>query len=154
MFVGHLAVVRRTPVAALLDRQLQPTARVQDVVFEAEKLTSWDSSILTFLLQLSELCRQRAIVVERKDLRPRASAFGSRRSGARKGARREAIEASFLERIGIVSIGLAGSAKEMLAFLGDMTVTFIALLRLKAHYRASDLFLLIQQCGRKFMLLI
>jgi len=31
--------------------------------------------------------------------------------------------------------------------LGEMTVTFIALLRMKARYRASDLFLLIQQCG-------
>ena len=65
----------------------------------------------------------------------------------RKGARREVTEASFLERIGTGTLGFAGSAKEMLAFLGDMTVTFFALFRLKAHYRASDLFLLIQQCG-------
>jgi hypothetical protein len=42
---------------------------------------------------------------------------------------------------------LAGSAKEMLAFLGDMTITSLALFRLKAPFRASDLFLLIQQCG-------
>ena len=53
----------------------------------------------------------------------------------------------FLERIGTSTFGLAGSAKEMLAFLGDMTVTFLAFFRLKAHYRTSDLFLLIQQCG-------
>ena len=65
----------------------------------------------------------------------------------RKGARREVTEAPFLERVGMGTIGLAGSAKEMLGFLGDMTVTFLALLRMKAHYRASDLFLLIQQCG-------
>src|SRR4029450_5065535 len=61
--------------------------------------------------------------------------------------RREVAEASFLERVGTSAVGLAGSGKEMLAFLGDMTVTFLALLRMKAHYRASDLFLLIQQCG-------
>jgi phospholipid/cholesterol/gamma-HCH transport system permease protein len=65
----------------------------------------------------------------------------------RKGARREVTEASFLERIGTAALGLAGSGKEMLVFLGDMTVTFLAFFRLKAHYRASDLFLLIQQCG-------
>jgi phospholipid/cholesterol/gamma-HCH transport system permease protein len=56
-------------------------------------------------------------------------------------------EASFLEHIGTGTLELAGSAKEMLVFLGDMSVTFLALFRLKAHYRASDLFLLIQQCG-------
>jgi phospholipid/cholesterol/gamma-HCH transport system permease protein len=35
----------------------------------------------------------------------------------------------------------------MLAFLGDMTVTFVRLFGMKARYRASDLWLLIQQCG-------
>jgi phospholipid/cholesterol/gamma-HCH transport system permease protein len=35
----------------------------------------------------------------------------------------------------------------MLSFLGDMTVTFVRLFGMKARYRASDLFLLIQQCG-------
>jgi len=65
----------------------------------------------------------------------------------RKGARRDVTEASFLERLGTTTLGLAGSSKEMLAFLGDITITFFALFRLKAHYRASDLFLLIQQCG-------
>jgi len=35
----------------------------------------------------------------------------------------------------------------MLAFLGEMTLTFGRLLRMRARYRASDLFLLIQECG-------
>src|SRR4029079_18763192 len=41
----------------------------------------------------------------------------------------------------------AGSLTEMLSFLGEMTVTFVRLFGMKARYRASDLFLLIQQCG-------
>jgi phospholipid/cholesterol/gamma-HCH transport system permease protein len=56
-------------------------------------------------------------------------------------------EAPLLERIGAGAIGAAGSLTEMLAFLGEMTITFVRLLGMKARYRASDLFLLIQQCG-------
>ena len=35
----------------------------------------------------------------------------------------------------------------MLKFLGEMSVTFFRLFRMKARFRAVDLFLLIQQCG-------
>ena len=37
--------------------------------------------------------------------------------------------------------------EETLSFVGKMTVTSVRLLRMKARYRASDLWLLIQQCG-------
>jgi phospholipid/cholesterol/gamma-HCH transport system permease protein len=65
----------------------------------------------------------------------------------RKGARRELTEASVLERIGTTAIGVAGSLTEMLSFLGEMTISSVRLFGMKARYRASDLFLLIQQCG-------
>jgi phospholipid/cholesterol/gamma-HCH transport system permease protein len=65
----------------------------------------------------------------------------------RKGARRELTEASVLERIGTTAIGAAGSLTEMLSFLGEMTISSVRLFGMKARYRASDLFLLIQQCG-------
>ena len=56
-------------------------------------------------------------------------------------------EASVLERIGTTAIGVAGSLTEMLSFLGEMTISSVRLFGMKARYRASDLFLLIQQCG-------
>jgi phospholipid/cholesterol/gamma-HCH transport system permease protein len=65
----------------------------------------------------------------------------------RKWARRELTEASVLERIGTTAIGAAGSLTEMLNFLGEMTISSVRLFGMKARYRASDLFLLIQQCG-------
>jgi len=91
------------------------------VAFEAQNLIHWDSSILTFLTDLSEICRQRSINLDRAGL-----PVGVRRLldlaevvPERKGARKESEEASLLERIGAT----------------------------KARYRAPDLFLLIQQCG-------
>jgi phospholipid/cholesterol/gamma-HCH transport system permease protein len=63
------------------------------------------------------------------------------------GARKEAVSTPFLERIGNTAIGAGSSLTEMLSFLGDMTLTFIQLFRMNVRFRASDLFLLIQQAG-------
>ena len=65
----------------------------------------------------------------------------------KKGARKEEVEISFLERVGNSAVGVSSSVTEMLGFLGDMTVTFAKLFRMKVRFRAVDLFLLIQQCG-------
>jgi phospholipid/cholesterol/gamma-HCH transport system permease protein len=137
------------PSAANVQGQLASTGPSRRVAFDSRELTSWDSSVLTFLVEVSELCRQRGIPVDREGLPVGVQKLLALAEAVpeRKGARRKVTAASFLERIGTGTVGLAGSAKEMLAFLGDMTVTFFALFRLKTRYRASDLVLLIQQCG-------
>ena len=122
---------------------------LKGIAFDSHELKSWDSSVLTFLVELSELCGQRGISIDRQGLPAGVQKLLALAEAVpeRKGARKETKESSFLERIGSGTLGVGASAKEMLAFLGDMTLTFFALFRLKARYRASDLFLLIQQCG-------
>jgi phospholipid/cholesterol/gamma-HCH transport system permease protein len=134
---------------ATVRQELERSPRPARMAFEAETLTHWDSSILTFLVAISALCRQGGINMDRAGL-----PAGVRRLlelaeavSERKGARKEAEEASLLERIGTATMGATASLTEMLAFLGEMTITFIRLFGMKARYRASDLFLLIQQSG-------
>jgi uncharacterized lipoprotein YmbA/ABC-type transporter Mla MlaB component len=137
------------PSAALVEHELESARQVRDIAFDTRELTSWDSSVLTFLVEVSELCRQRSIPMNREGLPVGVQKLLALAEAVpeRKGARREATEASLLERVGTSALGLAGSGKEMLAFLGEMTITFVRLFGMKARYRASDLFLLIQQCG-------
>jgi phospholipid/cholesterol/gamma-HCH transport system permease protein len=137
------------PSDAAVRQELERSPRPARIAFEAQTLSHWDSSVLTFLVAISALCRQRSIDMDRAGL-----PAGVRRLlelaeavSERKGARKEAGEASLLERIGTATIGATASLGEMLAFLGEMTITFFRLLRLQARYRASDFFLLIQQCG-------
>lgn len=137
------------PSDASVRQELERSPQPARVAFEARNLTHWDSSVLTFLVAVSALCRQRGIAMDRTGL-----PAGVRRLlelaeavSERKGARKEAAEASLLERVGTATIGATASLAEILAFLGEMTITFIQLLGMKARYRASDLFLLIQQCG-------
>jgi phospholipid/cholesterol/gamma-HCH transport system permease protein len=136
------------PLATLVERELE-TGRARSVTFDAGKLGSWDSSVLIFLVQLSELCRQRQIPMDRAGLPAGVQKLLALAEAVpeRKGARRELTEASVLERIGTTAIGVAGSLTEMLSFLGEMTISSVRLVGMKTRYRASDLFLLIQQCG-------
>ena len=137
------------PSAALVQRELESSPEARRVVLEAQELTSWDSSVLTFLVEVSELCRQRGINMDRDGL-----PAGVRRLlelaeavPEKKGARKEEVETPFLERVGNSAIGTGESLGEMLKFLGEMSVTFVRLFRMNVRFRAVDLILLIQQCG-------
>src|SRR6266536_1754570 len=137
------------PSAALIKRELESAPSVRHIGFEARALASWDSSVLAFLVEVSELCRLRGIDMDRTSL-----PSGLRRLldlaeavPEKKGARKETVETPFLERIGNTAIGAGTSLGEMLAFLGDMTLTFVRLFRMKVRFRAVDLCLLIQQSG-------
>jgi phospholipid/cholesterol/gamma-HCH transport system permease protein len=148
-FSGTWRLRRGLPSAALVERELKSAANVRGIAFDGDELTFWDSSVLTFLMEVSELCRQRRI-----DMDPAGLPAGVRRLLAlaeavpeKKGARKEAIEIPFLERVGNTAIGCGSSLGEMLKFLGEMTVTFARLFRMRVRFRAVDLFLLIQQAG-------
>jgi phospholipid/cholesterol/gamma-HCH transport system permease protein len=147
--IGAWSLRAGIPSTADVQGQVASTRISKGVAFDSRELASWDSSVVTFLVEVSELCRQRSIPMNREGLPIGVQKLLALAEAVpeRKGARREATEATFLERIGTSTLEFVGATKEMLAFLGDMTLTFLALIRLKAHYRASDLFLLIQQCG-------
>jgi phospholipid/cholesterol/gamma-HCH transport system permease protein len=148
-FAGRWQLSGGVGSMSALEREMQGLPSVARVAFDTRSLNDWDSSILTFLARVSDLCRQRHVSVD-----PSGLPAGVRRLLAlaeavpeREGARKAVRKAPVLERIGTGAIGVADSVTAMFAFLGDMTVTFVRLFRMKARYRASDLWLLIQECG-------
>jgi phospholipid/cholesterol/gamma-HCH transport system permease protein len=147
--VGAWRLAAGLPSTADLQGKMALAGNLRRIAFDTHDLTVWDSTILTFLTRLSELCRQRGIIMDREGLPAGVCKLLDLAEAVpeRKGARRETTKASLLARIGTNAIGVADSLTEMLAFLGEMTLTFVRLCGMKARYRASDLFLLIQQCG-------
>src|SRR5262245_62043273 len=113
------------PSSTLFEHELESARQVRGITFDARELASWDSSVLTFLVEVSELCRQRGIPMDREGLPVGVQKLLALAEAVpeRKGARREATEASLLERVGTRTIGVADSFTEMLAFLGEMTIT-------------------------------
>ena len=122
---------------------------VRTVRFDARDLSSWDSSVLMFLIKVIELCRQRTIGTELEGLPDgirrllELAAIVPEQQGAKPAPDRRA----FLAQVGTVTAGFYISVSEMLQFLGDVTLAFIKLVGMRARYRTADLLLIIQECG-------
>lgn len=137
------------PSASLLARELSGGCPPQRLCFDSARLTHWDSSLISFLTQASEICRARGITEDRGGL-PR----GLRRLvelaeavPEKKGARAGTSKAAFLARVGNASIGYGTSVSEFLEFLGQLTLALGKFVRGKARYRRIDLLEAVQQCG-------
>ena len=135
--------------AAGIETDLRREPRPSKIAFDTHDLELWDSSILAFLAQVIQACRERGVAVDTSalpaglhNLLDLALAVPER-----AGARKRLTAPTFLERLGAQTIAAVAEGGETLSFVGNMTLTSIRLARRKARYRASDLWLLIQQCG-------
>jgi len=129
---------------------------VRCVRFDAKALSSWDSSVLMFLMKVTELCRQQEIVTDREGLPD-----GIRRLlelaeivPEQEAAKPTTAAPSFLARVGTTSTGFFASFSEMLHFLGDVTLTFLKLAKMRARYRTADLFLIVEECGPQALAIV
>ncbi len=147
--VGNWTIANELPLASDVQKQAESDPRVKRITFETEALTGWDSGLLTFLTKVIDECSRAMIYPEKEGLPDGVQRLLALASAVpeRKGARRESRRDSFLARIGGASIDFGRSAVEMLDFIGDAFSALIRMLRGKAHFRRSDLVLIIQQCG-------
>jgi len=139
---GHLPSLRE------FEQQLD-AAHTKRVVFDATELGGWDSAILTFVAGASTMARERGIEIERGSLAEGAQRLLALAEAVpeKKDARAAAEREKLLARIGKSVLAGREQARNMLTFLGELTVTLGKFVRGRARYRRSDLFLLIQQAG-------
>jgi phospholipid/cholesterol/gamma-HCH transport system permease protein len=133
------------PVEAQITADPQPRA----VVLDGGRLETWDTGLLTLLVRLIEVSRARGIAVDQSGLPTGARRLLALAEAvpAREDARAAQADASILERIGARTISVHTSLTEMLAFLGDATLTLGRLVRRRVRFRRSDLLLITQQVG-------
>jgi len=146
---GSWTIHAELPLIAQVQQQLDARPAVRRLLFDTQRLTNWDSGLLTFLLGLSALCARRHIEIDPGGL-PQGVQRLLRLATAvpeRQGARREDVRASLLARIGKATLAARQEAIELLNFLGQATLAFGALLRGRARYQRADLLLIIQECG-------
>ncbi len=118
------------------------------VRFDTQAITSWDSALPTYLRSLMEMFARRGIDADRSGL-PQ----GVQRLLDLAAAAPEAeVEAPLRGRTALARLGLATlrrirSAVESVRFLGEILIGLLRLLSGRAHVRASDFALTVQQCG-------
>jgi phospholipid/cholesterol/gamma-HCH transport system permease protein len=135
--------------AGVLETELRREPAPSRVAFDTPEMGPWDCSILAFLTRVCEVCRQRGIVLDATALPAGLHQLLDLAEAVPEpaGARKELQRPAFLERVGASALGVVGAVTETLSFTGSMTVATGRLLVRNARYRASDLWLLIQQCG-------
>ena len=153
--LGDWSLEGGVPSVAEVQAQADAVPRPQRLAFEARELASWDSCLLMVLRDLTDLCAQRHIALDRAGLPE-----GLRRLldlavvPEQAEARREEARESVLARVGSRAMAWAGAARDTLAFIGEACLALVKLLHGRAHFRRSDLTMLLQDCGAQALPLV
>ena len=109
---------------------------VRGVAFDTQALASWDTSAVTFLVRVNELCKARGIAVDLSGLPAGLQRLLHLAEAVpeKAGARRAATRPPLVARVGAATLAAWKGAREALAFLGEAT---LAAGRLLTAERAS-----------------
>jgi len=137
------------PGADKIQQTLESRPGVRNLTFESQKLASWDTGLLTFLMNVGTFCSQQKIRLNSDGLPPGAQRLLELALAVpeKKDARQAEEGVSFITQLGNQTVELFRSAGEMLEFLGDTVIAVQRLLRGKAQYRRTDLGLIMQACS-------
>ncbi|MBP1748696.1 MAG: transporter permease protein [Deltaproteobacteria bacterium] len=119
------------------------------VRFDASGLSGWDSTLLTFLVEISRQCSRLGIFLETDSLPEGAKRLLKLASAVpeRQGASREFRKEPFFSRIGEQTLHFLASITEMLGFLGDASCAIGRFLTGRANFRRADLILFLEESG-------
>jgi phospholipid/cholesterol/gamma-HCH transport system permease protein len=122
---------------------------VRRLTFDTQGIMAWDTGLLTFLLHIIEHYQARHIEVDQSGLQE-----GMRRLIAlaaavpeREGAVRQAEHPLFFALIGSWVFSAIDTSREMVDFIGSVSLACLKLVGGHARVRWSDLILHIQACG-------
>jgi phospholipid/cholesterol/gamma-HCH transport system permease protein len=145
---GRFTLTQGPPSADAVIEELerQPAGRI---AFEAERLDSWDSALVSFVFRVAARAAERGAVVET--------------SGLPEGARRllalslavkprtlpqpPPVDDALTARVGTVALKAWGTAGDALTFLGETVTAFGRLLRGRARFRKVDLLQAFESAG-------
>jgi phospholipid/cholesterol/gamma-HCH transport system permease protein len=146
---GSWKIGARFPSADVVHKQIASSGGIRRIGFDTEKLTGWDSGLLTFLINISDYCSKNNIEFDKDGLPEGVRRLIDLATAVpeRKGARKDAVREPFFPRVGTAAMEMWQATLELLAFIGEASIVFIKFLVGKASYRRSDLILFIQQCG-------
>jgi phospholipid/cholesterol/gamma-HCH transport system permease protein len=142
---GNWIIGNELPSANEVQKQVESGPQIKRITFDTQELTKWDSALLTFLIKIIDQGSGNQIITDREGLPKGVRRLLELASAVpEKKTHKETVREPFLSRIGASAINFKLSVDEMLAFIGDVFLAFIKLLRGKARFRRSDL---IQDCG-------
>ncbi len=149
--LGSWVIGVQFPVIKTIRKQLESIPGLRCISFDTVELTSWDSSLVVYLMKINDYCLCRKVTVDNAGLPKGVQGLIHLACTVpeRKGARRLHVDKPLLARIGDCSASVANEAKYMLDFVGQACLSLLRFFQGKAQYRRSDLMLVIEECGPK-----
>ena len=149
MLAGDWKLGGDLPGAETVQQALETRPGVRHLVFDTRKLASWDTGLLTFLMNLGACCSQQNIRLNRDGLPSGAQRLLDLALAVpeKTDARQADERSSFLTYLGNETVNFFRSAGELLAFIGEALIAVLRLMRGQAQFRGADLGLILQAVG-------
>ena len=134
---------------APLIQQLEKNPRPQQLNFDTQAITGWDTSLALFLRHLLQHCQEHGIAVDQSGLPQGAQRLLTLAAAApaRSSSDKSGDQESLLHQIGQTTLDLWYGAPRTLHFIGDSAIALFNTLRGRARFRRTDLGLLLQDAG-------
>jgi len=148
-FSGAWRIGQSIPSLDDLERQLDSGPGVKNIAFDTTALSGWDSSFLTFLMDIHQLCIRKKIKIDKSGLPEGVSHLLAIATAVpeKKDTGRGKVRKGFFTEVGENATAFFEAGVEMLSFIGEASVTLVRFLSGKACFRGSDLVLLIRRTG-------
>lgn len=139
------------PAAGSVLERLRQEPAPASVAFDTTALGDWDTGLITTLIAIHRAADKRGIDIDDSGLPEGARRLISLAFTVkeREGARREVRERGFFERVGESVLETIDSGRSLLAFTGELVLSFGRFFRGTATYLRSDLLQYIQDAGAK-----
>ena len=148
-FTGSWKLAEDLPSVDEVRKKVEGTPGISKIAIDSQKLMDWDTGFLTFLVSLSKYCSQQKMPIDDSGLPQGAKKLLALAAAVpeKKDARKAPGRVPFLAHVGDETVDFFRSTGELLAFIGDTVIAFMNLLRGRAQYRRSDLWLTMEACG-------
>jgi len=122
--------------------------RWRSVAFDSSGLGSWDSSLLSFLLQGMNHCEEQDIRFDEEGLPPGIAALlGLARAVPEKAAEAAVARPAFPARLGVRGIALYDALLASVTFTGEVAQGVVRLLTFRGRMRWRDFWVVVQSNG-------
>jgi phospholipid/cholesterol/gamma-HCH transport system permease protein len=146
---GKWQLGKDVPSSENVRAELTARPPVRGIVFNTDGLSFWDSSILTFLVDIMKHCVEEGIKIKSDGLPTGVRQLIDLATAVPKkeDAQKSVVDESVLSRVGSEAIQFVKSTGELISFVGVTSIAIARLIQGKARFLTSDLWLLIQETG-------
>jgi len=146
---GSWSLADGLPSTSEVEQAIDGGDGLSRLCFDAGSLESWDSSLVNALYKLARRCRRAGVPLDASGLPEgvRGLLDLAEAVAPHQEIRDHHPDTSFLADVGGETMEFFRSVADILRFVGGVSVSLGHMLSGRAHYRASDLFLIVQQVG-------